>query len=377
MRVRAWAAVVLALAGCESVIGARFDDARPLGAASDSGVGGASDAASDADAAVCNFAKPPKPPSLHEPNDVAEATVVLDSVDFGEDKDAKGQPKFWTQGYDLDDNCADRGEPPTCQPPAWTKGDAKDGPEGQDNGVGKMMASQTDVLQLGLPAISSAKFTTEIQAGNYAPLGIVHVSEWGGFDDDQVCVEWYRGFPAKQAPGGGFTPKLDGSDVWAVDGEGAAAIEIDDAAYVNGRVLVARFDKVRLPFGTLFVEARDVVLTGSLDAGPGGKFVLKNGIVAGWSHVDEVIGIIPAITKTLFGISMCADNANFPLIKNFVCRVADANGEAGECRGISFAIRFDSVPTTIGDVAPLPSAVECPPSTDPKTKPCSMAPDAG
>jgi len=368
LRLVGFAAMFVPLAiACESLIDARFDDARPEES---------SGADAQVDAPACSYAKPPGPPSLKETNDIAEATVVIHDVAFGDAKDSQGQPTFLGIGYDLDDNCADQGEAPLCRPAAWTKGDASDGPGGVDNAVGKMIASQEKVLGLGAPALTSAKITAAIQGGEYSPLGVIKVSKWGGFDDDRVRVEWYVALPAKLAPG--FVPKFDGTDVWplgslAADGGGSALVAVDENAYVTGRVLVARFDHLQIPFATLFLEVNDVILTGSLSK-QGERFVLEKGTLAGWSHVDEVIGLIPAITKNLFGISMCADNANFPVIKNFVCRVADMTPAGEECQGESFGIRFETVPVTLGQTYPLPHEPPCPAETDPKTSPCGVAP---
>src|SRR5689334_3736075 len=101
--------------GCASIIGADFDSAR-LSAPK-------ADASRDAvveRAPKCNPSKPPeRPVDLPMATDEIDFTVVVKSVDFGDNAPDGGTPGYFTTGYDLDDLCSGPHGPSACTAQPW------------------------------------------------------------------------------------------------------------------------------------------------------------------------------------------------------------------------------------------------------------------
>jgi hypothetical protein len=370
-RVALSAAVLLALA-CESLIGAEFDDVHRRQAAIDAG----------SDAPPCDPLTPPGPPSVQgTPGDV-QLTNIIGTVDYGDDP-----PKAYLEiGYDLDGRCTNRGDPPECVPEAWSGGDPTDGSRGQDNGVGKLLAIQMELF--GFAPTTSVEESAEIKKGKRAPFGLLRISGFSGFsEDEKVRVEWYSAlrFDAGQ---GAPTPKLDGSDAWPVaafvsgPGDGGspeATVVVDDDAYVTHATLVARFPALRVPLANVWFDVIDVVLTAKLTPEPGGGYrTLTAGVVAGRTRIDELLRVVPYITQSLLGGELCTDNPNYLVAKRFICSAADIPFGAsalpsGICDGISFGLHFEGTAVVLGptiNVPPLPAS--CEPSQDPANDSCAI-----
>jgi hypothetical protein len=367
----AWSAVGLLLpVACETLIGAEFDDVQRRRTPADAG----------GEASSCDSLTPPARPSVQNtPGDVA-LTNVISTVEYGDDPVTKAYLEI---GYDLDGRCTNRGDPPACLPPTWSGGDPTDGSRGQDNGVGKLLAMQLELF--GFAPTTSAEETAEIKKGKRAPFGLLRLSGYSGFsEDEKVSVEWYSAlrFDAAQ---GAPTPKLDGNDAWPVaafesdSDAGTASVVVDDAAYVTHATLVARFAKLRVPLANVWFEVHDVVLTAKLAPETGGGFrTLSDGIVAGHTRIDELLRVVPAITRSLIGLELCTDNPNYSLTKRFICSAADMPFGAsaapnGTCDGVSFGIRFQADAVLLGaTISVPPPAPFCDAASDPANDSCAI-----
>src|SRR6185295_18564867 len=96
--------VVVATGACAQIIGAEFDSARLEPAKTH-------DASLDAPVVreaspTCKPRVPPERPSLPTATDEIEFTVVVSSVDFGDNAPDGGTPGYLTTGYDLDGLCS-------------------------------------------------------------------------------------------------------------------------------------------------------------------------------------------------------------------------------------------------------------------------------
>lgn len=366
-------ASALALTGsalaCEALIGADFDDvvARPT----DSG-------------SSCDSRRPALPPDIEGGGSTA-FLVVLHDVDLGDGEATDGTPRYLEVGYDVDATCTNRGDAPRCGPAAWTEGDPTDGPQGQDNGVGKLLFLQEQLF--GLSVVSSSVVNTNIAGGGFPPLAVVSVEGYNGFsEDDVVTVRWYVPIAAKLDPTGEFVPKLDGTDAWplasraSVQGTGSAttAMALDaKEAYVNGRTLVARFDSAPIPLANVYFDGRDVVLTAKIVFDPATQTtLLSDGLVAGHSPADSLLEVIPRITAEFLGVPLCTDDPSYTNTKKFICSGADvatgAHTKGAPCDGTSFGIAFESSGVSLGAVGSLPEPkAKCPAATDPAADTCT------
>jgi hypothetical protein len=356
-----------ALLGCQTLIGADFDQAKLR---QDEG-------------SSCDSARPPGPPSVSgTPGDV-ELIAVITSLDYGDEADATGTRRHQSIGYDVDDRCTNRGDPPECEPPEWTDGDPTDGPRGQDNGVGRMLAVQEEVF--GLAAITSSTESAGIVAGSRTSPGVIRLSGYSGFsDDEEVRVEWYKALPFSKGPAGSDGPKLDGSDEWPLAASAPLGTEpvrfVAETAYVSGHTLVARFSRMELPLANVTFDVRDMVLTAKLAPEPG-KPVRRmvDGVVAGHSAADDQLRVVPLITFSVFGLELCTDNPNYRKVKRYICGSADLPldpaASTGPCDGISFALEFQTHPAKLGPAIPLEKIpAPCPAEADPGRDTCAVPP---
>lgn len=376
-RLRALSLLLICL-GCETLIGADFDDAKRRPAAS---VDGGADAAEEAGS--CDNARPPKPPDVTGAGGDTRFSVVLHELYFGEGKDAQNKPDYFNVGFDIDGVCAGHGQAPKCSAD-FAGADPTDGPHGEDNGVGRMLFEQDSAF--GTKVVSGEFVSKSIRDGAYAPLGFIEVNGYNSFsEDDEIEVTWSVALATQVTPSGGFVPKLDGSDPWpladAVQIGGTAGNPIQyksTRAYANKRRLVAYFEEAIVPLANVYFQAKKLILTGDLDYDPIDQiWSLSDGLVAGYSESDELLAIIPQITTQFLGVPLCTDNSSYSSTKAFICRNADhATGalEPGKpCDASSFAIRFESVNAVAGEVGMFPPPkAKCPAATDPSTDSCTI-----
>ena len=66
------------------------------------------------------------------PGGDTEFIVVTHQLDFGGGKPPGEMPDYLRIGFDVDQTCTNRGDPPRCTPGDWTEGDPTDGLHGED-----------------------------------------------------------------------------------------------------------------------------------------------------------------------------------------------------------------------------------------------------
>lgn len=365
----------LGAVGCEQLIGANFDDAerRP-----------------DAVASSCDPIKPPVRPDIQGAGEGTSFGLVVVETNYNEDETDGGVPEHLITGYDVDDNCANQGDPPPCLPAPWTGGVPTDGVRGQDNAVGKVLFEQARFL--GIKALTSELMNARLEAGDHAPLALFRISDWGGLsDDEQVTVDWY---PTAKPSVGGNTPRFDGTDQWPVlesslvgtagPGDGHPDVMSlppsrfrDENAYVNKFELVARFDVAPVVFANFPLDSRQIVLTGKLNRDPASqKWELTDGLVSGRSPADLLVEMLPVGAFETTAVPLCPDNANWDAVKHLVCSVADSTlpGQPepdGVCGATTFAIGITARESTFGPAIPDPERTSpCPPELNPADDTC-------
>ncbi len=365
--------LVLVLGGCEQLIGADFDEARP----------------SREVESTCESAAPTEAPDISNAGGDVELTLVIHRVDFGDGANKMGVRDPTSKGFDLDSTCtAGDGDPPRCLPPAWTDGNPLDGQRGEDNGVGLLLASQEKLF--GLHLISSELLNTRLEQGLDAPIGIMRVRGYSGLaDDDQVDVDWYVPLAANPEGMSGFDPLFDGTDEWPVradrvtgdfsaTGEPPDAVLRDTNAYVSKFRLVARFGETPMPLANIYFEVRSFVLAVDLLRDQvtrrwGGS----NGTLAAVASADAILGLVPQAAFFSSGVGVCTTDQNYALIKKFVCQVADmrVDSDGPECDGTSLGLSFEAAPVIVGPLLP-PSTIApfCAPGSDPVEDTCSAPP---
>jgi hypothetical protein len=367
--VRAVGLVALTLLGfsissCEAVLGIDFDAVEPQSA--------------------CGSAQPNGPPPVEDARGTDELVVVTTNSRFGDGSDPNGKDGYFSVGYDLDHTCTGRGGKALCKPPPWAGSDVTDGPNGEDNGVGRMFRSQERVF--GLDLVTSDSLNMGVVEGKHAPTGIVRVRGYNGFhDDDVVEVSWF----VPLAPGAqgedAFVPRFDGTDVWPLASDDLDApgdmgepmsLYRDRAAYVSNYQLVAHFPKVRIPITNIYFDINQAIVTADIVSRAIEGTKLEHGILAGVVSSSTFIEVLPLTTEAITGSSLCKDNSLYPSIKQFVCISADMQLEPGarECDGSSTAITFDTAAVTLGAEAPIvvpPSA--CTPENSPRGDTCADA----
>jgi hypothetical protein len=372
-----------AFAGCETILDARFDEARPY---PDAGTTSGADSGADSggDAAECSPIEPPSRQSTSGATDEIGFIVVVHDVDFGDRLGPDGEPTVETVGYDIDGQCTGRGNPQNCVPPAWTDSDVTDGEQGRDNAVGKLLLREEEFF--GSAVVSSDGMTTNVAMGFDAPFGILRVSDFGGLsEDDRVVVEWFVPEPL------GHAALFDGSDAWPIRNDSfedptastgdAVAVFRDDNAFVTRRTLVAHFDSTEIPLLNVYFDVSDVVLTATTVRDPTGVWTLTDGVLSGHSPVNDLLRVIPEIAAKNFDATLCTDDAvNYPILKSFVCTAGDLperpDGPAtAPCTQTSVGVAFDTRPASLGPaVPPSPRTVGCPPETDPANETCDSPP---
>jgi hypothetical protein len=366
---------LLFLTGCESVLGVDFDSAKLR-------------------QQTCDSFRPPPPPDVSGvPGDI-EITAVVKHGEYGDGLDPGGAPRFLGIGYDIDENCSSRGDAPPCMPPGWTEGTHVDGPRGEDNAIGRVLSTQTDFF--GTAVVTSEGLNESLANGSQAPPVIFRIRGYTGFaEDDRVEVDWFVPLAPKLLAGGGFTPKLDGSDAFPlvaefVTGAGdadAGALDAatsrlrsvfrDESAYVTGHKLVAFFPEARIAFSNVYFSIVDVVVTADLFRTTAREpWDVKNGLISGKASAGGLLNLIPRITSEVVGQPLCTDNPNYGTVKRFMCTQMDLqlpgpSNAPTECNAASFAVAFETAPAGLGVVAELPDRGPlCPPATDPERDDC-------
>lgn len=360
-------------------------DAGDAGDAGGTGGGAGQDGGSDAtdDGATppdggCVSAQPPDPPAVADAGGEISFVVATSMIDFG---DLPGSDPE-TIGFDLDMRCTCP-EANGCMREAWATADACDGPGGRDNMTGRFM-KEVSTLFAGL---GSEAWTEGMQQGTWSLL--LRVRDYNGLpDDDRVRLDWY--IPAefyRLQDGGTEPPKWDGSDAWPIRKNSLETppagepwdidktVYYDDRAYVTDGVLVASVSEatieVTVDYHLTIVGAFMVADVVQED----GRWMLKNGTVAGRWPVENILGQISRIKDPIFDLYMCTDNLAYPQIKQEVCSIIDIYSGVGSpttpCDAVSAGMRFDTMPAQLGGlVEPGEQTTYCDPAVDPAYDSC-------
>jgi hypothetical protein len=369
---RRWVAVsfaciplgVVAAVGCEKIIGADFSD-RTLAAPLE-------------DAAQCTLIEPIGPPVTVDNNPgVFTIVAAVHTLDFGDTPDG-GTPAYKSIGFNLDGRCP--GAPPPCQPAAWTEAGASVGANGIDNQVGALLVNEINAFNS--TPINSVFLNEQVQTGAYAPLLLFRVTDYNGFDDDsQVTVEVLLA-PAIR------NPKWDGTDVYFVDpstatqgpGDGGDSVVgrfVDSNAYVNGFQLVAHVYPGELSLANTTFKLTDVIVSAHLQPVGTNQFTVE-GTIAAHGRSNDLLGILPPLTKQFPGIAICENNEPiYDELKLWICTNADsvvdggATGPNAVCNAASLGVKFVATTVQLGGMADIPDAGPlCDSGTDPIDDSC-------
>jgi hypothetical protein len=329
---------------------------------------------------MCDHAAPPDKPQNAAGGDGFTLVQAIHTFDFGDPSDG-GAPSFPSIGFDLDQRCSSTLDPPLCHPPSWSDGGVTDGVNGIDNATGALLYSENQVFNSS--PLSSAFLSSETDKGLFAPLVVFRVLGYNGFhDDDQVRVELLVPMPPT-------SPKWDGTDVLLVDpvsatvgpGDGGDAIVArfaDDHAYVAGYQLVAHLEGGAMKLANTIFVLTDAVLSAHLQPVGGARFAMQ-GLLAGHSRTDDLLSILPQLTKTFPGFPVCEGNDVYRQLKTWLCGHADSlssgDSPGGPCTAMSFGVRFDTAFVDLGGVASPPDGGPlCEAGTDPASDTCLTPP---
>ncbi len=358
--------VVVAAVGCEKIIGADFGG-RTL-ASLDGGL----------DGGQCTLIEPVGPPAAAIDNSGAFTIIAaVHTLDFGDTPDG-GVPAYKSIGFNLDGRCP--GDPAPCQPAPWTEAGASVGENGVDNQVGALLTNE--VVAFNSNPINSVFLNEEVAKGDYAPLLLLRVSGYNGFDDDsQVKVEVLL---APAIP----KPKWDGTDVYFADpstatlgpGDGGDSVVgrfVDERAYVNGFTLVAHVFPGELSLANTTFKLTDVLVSAHLQPVGTNAFTVA-GTIAAHGRNDDLLGIIPPLTKQFPGIAICENNGViYQQLKTWICSNADSvvdggpTGPGAVCNAASLGVRFVATSVQLGGLADIPDGGPlCDAGTDPIDDSC-------
>jgi hypothetical protein len=343
--------------------------------------------ASDTPAGSCKHRTPPDPPSVKNAGGSIELVVAMSSIDFGDSSSDAGM-SYRSMGYDLDVKCTCQGEGPSCQEAAWATADSCDGPEGQDNSGGGLVAEMTAFV----PESGTAKWNADIQSGKWSVL--LRVRGYNGqADDDQVEVAWYVPGPLgglSSGDAGNARPVWDGNDVWPVrsqclepaNGDAGtydvnAPRYVDAKGYVTGSVLVAS-----VPKGTMRITDQfSLLLTGAFLTATVGKnqqglWELRDGTLAARWMLSDILGQLAGVQDPVLSQPLCTNSLFYPNIKKKICAYADIYSSVGtpttECDSTTLGARFQALQAKLGGVLHIPpEPSKCSGQNDPGKDSCA------
>jgi hypothetical protein len=318
------------------------------------------DASNDA-SSVCRHRQPPPRPTgtASTPTPGTEAGAPLDLVFAGKTiqtgiapNDA-GRPLYQDIGFDLDNTCTGKGEPPSCaKPPGATAN--LDGVDGIDNAWGQLFSpGGPDPVE----AVPSLVATT--------PWGMLRVREYSGDAyDDHVIVSLYIGLGLAQRPDGGSGPVWDGNDTWAILPEmlsdaGPPDVDhplySDDTAYVSNGVLVARFTDALWPNGITLQPVHQLVLAGALKQEVDGQWELQDMVIGLRGRVSDAL-LAGASFPTQSGV-LCGSKPTYDQAKQRTCAAADLASDpdaspSSPCDALSVGALVQAKQARLGAVAP-------------------------
>ena len=318
------------------------------------------DAPTDGDAGGCVSARPPE----RLPGVGGGTKTFVNAFLSFEVGDPRNPTAPNTQGYDLDHACTCPG-PRSCKPSSGPG--VCDYPSGVDNAAGTYLLSLLTVLG------SENSLTAHLRAGTDGLL--LRVDNYNEQpDDEDVEVALFTSFGLEGANDAGpdaARPRLDGTDRWTVDrrtllgGTAYLPTLVDTRAYVRGGVLVASFAGL-VRVGAYPLPVIGGVLTGRLSK-TGDTYAILDGVVSGRLSATKLLTGLEAVPHPLTPDGhLCGTDRLYLNLRDSICGaldvVADPSQDGNElpCDAASFAVRFTSAPSVLGEVIdPGPPARPC------------------
>lgn len=376
MRVsRLFAATSLAfLAACQTIAGLDGEFTKNV-ASGGQGAGGDLAQGGGGASGGCVPKTPPAPPDKDDATDNIAFTMAVRSIDLHEDTGV-------ASGFDLDGRCTCDGSTPADAFPSSCKMHAKteatdlcDAPDGVDGQSARIFHQFVD------GGFDSTRMSDGAEHGYWSVL--IRVEGYNGSaNDTQVAVSVYNAAPRYDPP-----PLWDGSDVWPIDPASLAdgmsvtqPLYHTDSAYVAGGKLVLSLDSSALVFfdgsgGYLQVRLSGAIVTGTLEAVPGGGYRMADAVLSGKWPQEEVFNALDDFRVN--GVPICTTDFSFTFLKNALCPKLDVNRGAPNvaeyCDALSFGLTFVAEPAQLGVAGMLLTPTPgCPPETLPSTAPCSL-----
>ncbi len=251
--------------------------------------------------------------------------VATRTVDFGEaDASTLGltpSTRYLDIGWDLDGVCSRDAATSSCAKPSWANAEIYDGPRGQDNAVGALLASVAAATYGTLLVGAQVNLT----ASSGQATSLFRVSGYnGGAIDPEVTVALYAGTAPEDEGGEKRAPRWDGEDVWRAfdtwlvpetDPSTLTSKYADTRAFVSGNVLVARFERLGIAAGELLHAS----LVATIERDDEGRFYLAKATIAGRQSVDQVLSALRLSRDPLSGEPICVDSPNYPMFKRLAC----------------------------------------------------------
>lgn len=361
LRVVGWA-LLAGAPGCEAVLGADFDGARPL--------------------PDCHLALAVAPPAVPDPSGALEPLVfVISSLDLGDEPSEDGSPGLDRVGLDLDGACTGPTVPPPCLPPEWCGGEPSDSAGGRDNGLLRLLRASS----VSEDVFRSASVNDRVAAGTAAPNAILRVSGYEGLDNDPAIeVELFVGIASALYDPPLPPPRFDGADRLpvALDSIEGSAVDSRRAryratrAYVSDFVLVAEFERAALSLANVVMSVNDVILSARI-ASTAPRRALTEGTVAGWVASGDMLAAISDTAYQLYRVPLCTGSPTYSSSKALACSFADlartelpSVGE-GRCNALAFGYGFDAVAAELGEAVERPFVQACSDAEDPRRDSCA------
>jgi hypothetical protein len=346
---------------------------------------------------------PPLPTDLPPESDAGDRNLsfvaVMYDIDLGDGPPNADPPSvhYLDLGYDLDNTCttaALKNDPKgyKCVLPDFSSG-ATDGPDGQDNALGKNIQFIRDHID----NFSSAIYSKGLYEGRSANI-LIDVSGYNGEANDgkvRVATMVAADFQTI-ASNKGAKPKWDGTDIWpiasdsVINGDRDKPKFVDEHAYVNNYQLVVTLPEAQLRLITGLTDAVQVNLNVFMraatttctitqtDAGTS-NYELRNCRLSARWEVNDILHQLSQFPDPL-ALPAFAPQCNVPgtgsaavsynLFKRSLCGVVDTySGIAGPttvCNALSMGIAFNTKPGRLGSVFTVdPITPKC---VDPATK---------
>lgn len=357
----AWALLPFFLSGCDQLLG--LDSFGPADAGRDVG----------APAAQCGeVGYPPRPASSGDEGSI-EFFAVQRSVPIPEWPSEPTHPGYELVGFNLDRRCTGAGDGPSCVSNSSDPALQKDGVAGRDNAGARLLS------KFGIASAFSARVTAGENSGELNAM--YRVRGYNGLPDDAHVRVDYLGVTLRSPSHPDspvIPPSWNGNDEWRAvtnwllpqtgpGGEVTYSPEhplfSDTDAYVSGRRLVVRFDRL-LVGGS--VPQHEVVLTGNL-VNDGGSWRIEDGVGGAHWEIGEALPelltfVLDANCKLPIGFT--AESASTAL-----CSFADLRSAGDDpslpCNALSWGFLFTAVPARLNPNEVVPPETRCTPDIGP------------